>query len=86
MVRAMSLPGLRPAREDRNLSRRQLAALVGTSETTIKRAENGQGAVGGDVIARLALTLRVSSDVLLGLDPGNDKAPTDASPASPVRA
>lgn len=52
-------------REDRGLSQRQLAALVGVDPTQIGRYERGAILPAADTVVALADVLRVSTDTLL---------------------
>jgi transcriptional regulator with XRE-family HTH domain len=56
-------------RRRRNLTQKELAEAVGIAQNTIARLEQGNITdLRGQVIAKLALVLGVSTDHLLGLD------------------
>lgn len=54
-------------RELRQLSQADLAEMVGLGMQQIYRYENGKTQPDGDVVARIAQALEVSTDFLLGL-------------------
>ena len=82
----MALPQLRAIRTDRGFTQKALAHAAGVSETTIARIEQGKQEPSLVTLVMLADCLGVTTDALFGRAPANDKALTDASPASPVRA
>lgn len=73
---------LKEIRERRELSQQELADRVGISGRQIWRYENGESDPTGDVLRRLAQTLEVSIDYLLGLvdDPSGHLREEDLSP------
>jgi len=58
---------IREIREQKKLSRQQLASLAGISLSALYSYEKGNMVPGADVLARLAEVLSVSSDYLLNL-------------------
>lgn len=54
-------------RELRRISQAELAEKVGIGMQQIYRYENGKTEPDGDVVARIAMVLNVSTDYLLGL-------------------
>lgn len=83
----MALPGLRPIREQRGLTQEELARLAHVSTSTVARAEQGKQNPRLEALVALADALMTTTDELFGRPvPENDKALTDASPASAVRA
>lgn len=54
-------------REARRISQAELAEMVGLGMQQIYRYENGKTKPDGDVVARIAKVLEVSTDYLLGL-------------------
>ena len=73
-------------RRRRNLTQQALAEAVGIAKNTIARLEQGGITdLRGQVIARLAQVLGVSTDYLLGLDESKE-APNDSHSGSPKRA
>lgn len=61
---------LRDAREKRGLSQEELAARIGAAQTQITRYEKNNSQPSQAVLIRLAETLEVSTDYLLGLVEG----------------
>src|SRR2546429_5820521 len=73
-------------RRRRNLTQQALAEAVGIAKNTIARLEQGGITdLRGQVIARLAQALGVSTDYLLGLDE-SEEATNDSHTGSPKRA
>lgn len=58
---------LKVARTRANHTQASLAEMLGTDARQVWRWENGENKPNGEVIARLAVILEVSSDYLLGL-------------------
>jgi transcriptional regulator with XRE-family HTH domain len=58
---------LRELREAQGYSRRELAGKIDVGERQIVRYEQGESDATGDVLARIATALGVSSDYLIGL-------------------
>jgi len=76
----MSFPErLRQARRARGLTLRELAKAMNTRPATISQLERGRNAATSDTLLKLARTLGVSIDWLLGTwddwDPGEVKEP-----------
>ena len=60
-------------RENRFMTKRELAATLGISESQLSRIENGKTAtVSSDILAGLAKEFDVSTDYILGLSPTKD--------------
>ena len=59
---------LKQTLENKNITQRQLAALVNTSEVTICRYVAGQRKPGADMLYKLCVALDVSADYLIGTD------------------
>lgn len=73
-------------RRRRNLTQQALAEAVGIAKNTIARLEQGGITdLRGQVIARLAQVLGVSTDYLLGLDE-SEQATSNSQSGSPKRA
>jgi transcriptional regulator with XRE-family HTH domain len=66
------LPGLRSAREAKNLDRYQLADLVGVRYVTIHKLETAGSNCSQDLLTDLAEKLGVTTDHLIGL-PGESQ-------------
>ena len=58
---------LKAARAKAQHTQASLAEIMGTDARQIWRWENGENEPSGEIVARLASTLEVSSDYLLGL-------------------
>ncbi|MBX3084611.1 MAG: helix-turn-helix transcriptional regulator [Anaerolineae bacterium] len=58
---------LKAVREARELSQKDLAERIGTTDKQIWRYENGLNVPSSDVLARIAKELEVSADYLIGL-------------------
>jgi len=67
---------LRQLRKDNNLSQKQLASLIGVQNSVISFYELGDRVPSPEVIKKLAVTLHVSADYLLGIE---KKATVDVS-------
>ncbi len=65
-------------RKERGLTQQQLAKKIGVTQTVISSYEIGRLAMSGEMVARLALALNVSSDRILGLN-GTQKTESAAS-------
>ena len=59
---------LKSLRKQRNLTQKQLAELIGTQNSIISFYEVGDRIPSPEIIVKLARTLHVSSDYLLGLE------------------
>ncbi len=59
---------LRQLRKEKNLTQKQLADLIGVKNSVISFYEVGDRTPSLEAIIKLASALRVSADVLLGLD------------------
>ncbi len=59
---------LKELRTERNLSQKQLAAIIGTNNSSICDWERGRTEPGIEMIVRLSRYFEVSSDYLLGLE------------------
>lgn len=59
---------LKTLRKQRNLTQKQLAELIGTQNSIISFYEVGDRIPSPEIIVKLARTLHVSSDYLLGLE------------------
>jgi transcriptional regulator with XRE-family HTH domain len=68
---------LRAVREQRGLSQRDLARLLGLGINQITRYEGGANEPSASVLAMIARELKVTTDYLVGLsdDPGGHNAP-----------
>ena len=64
-------------REERKLSKRQLADAVGISAPTISSIEIGSRLPSLDLLVKLAIFFNVSSDYLLGIEDRSQIAPPD---------
>jgi repressor LexA len=73
---------LREVREQRGLTQKDLAERTGLAANSVYRYETGENDPAGDILARLARELDVSSDYLLGLvdDPKAILTEEDLSP------
>jgi transcriptional regulator with XRE-family HTH domain len=65
--RTMRGDRLRQARESRQLSQKDLAELIASTDKQIWRYENGLNDPSADVLTRIAKALEVSLDYLVGL-------------------
>lgn len=61
---------LKQLRKERNLTQKQLASLIGVKNTVISFYEVGDRVPSPEIIKKLAITLHVSSDYLLGIEKG----------------
>lgn len=59
---------LRALRKQRNLTQKQLAALINTKNSIISFYENGERLPSPEVVIKLAAVLHVSTDYLLGVE------------------
>lgn len=59
---------LREIRLERNLTEKQLAELIGVQVRTYRNYEMGKTIPRIDVVRKLAMTLKISSDELLEMD------------------
>ncbi len=64
---------LKDLREDRDLTQKQIAKILGCSQTTYSRYETGNLNVPVDILKKLAKFYKVSIDYLIGLT--NEKRP-----------
>ena len=64
---------LKDLREDRDLTQKQIAKILGRSQTTYSRYETGNLNVPVDILKKLAKFYKVSIDYLIGLT--NEKRP-----------
>ena len=64
---------LKDLREDRDLTQKQIAKILGCSQTTYSRYETGNLNVPVDILKKLAKFYKVSIDYLIGLN--NEKRP-----------
>lgn len=64
---------LRDLREDHDLTQKQIAELLGTSQTMYARYERGANELPVRHLITLCKFYHVSADVVLGLDPGKEK-------------
>ena len=64
---------LKDWREDRDLTQKQIAKILGCSQTTYSRYETGNLNVPVDILKKLAKFYKVSIDYLIGLT--NEKRP-----------
>lgn len=73
---------LRTARQGRRYTQEQLESLSGISVQNINRYENNKTSIKSSELAKLAKTLNVSADFLLGLtdDPAPQTLKTNFSP------
>ena len=60
-------PRLRDLREDHDLSQRTLAEYLGMPQTQYSRYERGVRDIPTDILIRLAILYKTSTDYLLGL-------------------
>jgi transcriptional regulator with XRE-family HTH domain len=69
------------ARDEQGLTQEQLAAAAGVRQSHISRIESGDiKNVRGDILAKIARALKVSTDYLLGLDERVAERPTPCRP------
>ena len=68
---------LKSIREESKLTQDDLAEMLGIGTLQINRYENGKTEPSGDVVAKLARALHISSDYLLGLT--DDPTPNSLS-------
>ena len=61
---------LRELRKQKNLTQKQLAALIGVKNSIISFYEVGDRIPSPEIIIKLSTTLNVSADYLLGLNKG----------------
>jgi len=61
---------LRRLRKEKNMTQKQLAERVGLKNSVISFYETGERLPSPEVIKKLAATLQVSSDYLLGMEHG----------------
>ncbi len=59
-------PRLRDLREDKDLTQKQLAAILGMSQTGYSKYETGENDISTQALSRLADFYGVSTDYLLG--------------------
>ena len=59
---------LRQLRKEKNLTQKQLASLIGVQHAVISFYELGDRTPSPQIIKKLAVTLHVSSDYLLGIE------------------
>ena len=59
---------LKAIRKEKGLSQSQLGSMIGVSKAGISKYENAQSYPGYDVLLKLASTLKVSTDYLLGVE------------------
>lgn len=59
---------LRQLRKEKNLTQKQLASLIGVQHAVISFYELGDRIPSPQIIKKLAVTLHVSSDYLLGIE------------------
>lgn len=64
-------------REERKLSKRQLANAMGISPSSISSYENGERLPSLDMLVKLSLFFNVTSDYLLGIENRAEIAPPD---------
>ena len=57
-------------RKERGLTQKELAKKIGITHNLVSDYETGRSAPNGEMVVRLALTLNVTSDEILGLKPG----------------
>lgn len=55
-------------REEKDMKQKELAELVGVTEATLSRYENGKREPKGEIVSRIAKALNVSTDYLLDSD------------------
>jgi transcriptional regulator with XRE-family HTH domain len=60
-------PRIRDLRQDRDLSQKQLAAMLGMSQTGYSKYETGENDIPTSILIRLARLYGTSVDYLLGL-------------------
>lgn len=79
---------LRQLRKEKNLTQKQLAALIGVKDSVISFYEVGDRVPSPEVIRKLAIVLRVSADYLLGIEKNEtiDVSGLDEKEKSLVRA
>ena len=73
-------PRLRDLREDRDLSQEQIAAYLGMKQPQYSRYERGIRDIPTDILIKLALYYKTSTDYILGLT--NDSTPYRQSGAN----
>ena len=64
---------LKDLREDRDLTQKQIAKILGCSQTTYSKYETGNLNIPVDILKKLAKFYKVSIDYLIGLT--NEKRP-----------
>lgn len=64
-------------REERQLSKRQLADALGISPSSVSSYENGERLPSLDMLVKLSLFFNVTSDFLLGIENRSEIAPPD---------
>lgn len=72
-------PRLKDLREDHDLSQEQVAAYLGMKQPQYSRYERGIRDIPTDILIKLALYYKTSTDYILGLT--NDSAPYHQPPA-----
>jgi transcriptional regulator with XRE-family HTH domain len=65
-------------RKERGYTQRQLADKIGIGHTLVSDYETGRLMLNGEMVARLAIALGTSADIILGLK-GTERRPTPAS-------
>ena len=69
-------PRLRALREDHDLSQRQVAEMLGMSQTGYSKYETGENDIPTAVLIKLSTFYHTSVDYLLGLTPVSSPYPT----------
>ena len=69
---------IRLLRQDAGMTQRQVADAIGVTYRTYQNYEAGASRPSGNVASRLAATLGVSTDLLLGADPPSPPEPPEA--------
>ncbi len=69
-------PRIRALREDHDLTQRQVAEILGMSQTGYSKYETGENDIPTAVLIKLSTFYRTSVDYLLGLTPVSSPYPT----------
>ena len=65
---------IKELREDRDLSQREVAKIIKTTQQHYSKIENGKADINGEKLILLARFYNVSTDYILGLDDNTLKA------------
>ncbi len=59
---------IKELREDRDLSQKEIAKIIGTTQQQYSKIETGKADISGEKLIRLAKFYNVSVDYILGVD------------------